>query len=107
MSRLKHRYILFWRCLLPSQPDKEYSITSLGLLQNILENMEDTLSHSRKSNLGNIFGIGAVKRATVQGKERHLLMFNSKEHILSIATQGEIQLGVADVEIRKVLSSQK
>jgi len=57
--------------------------------------------------LGSIFGVGPVKRATIQGKESHLFMFESKNHILSIAVNGEIQLGVADVEIRKVLSTQK
>jgi predicted regulator of Ras-like GTPase activity (Roadblock/LC7/MglB family) len=57
--------------------------------------------------LGNFLGVGAVKRAAIQGKGSHLLMFEAKNHILSIAVKGEVQLGAADAEIRKVLSSQK
>ncbi len=56
--------------------------------------------------LGNLFGAGTVKRAAIQGKDSHLLMFEAKNHILSIAVSGETQLGAVDAEIRKVLNSQ-
>lgn len=55
--------------------------------------------------LGNIFGIGTVKRVAIHGKGSHLLMFDAKNHFLSIAVRGENKLGVVEAEIRKVLSS--
>ena len=57
--------------------------------------------------MGTIFGVGAVKRAAVQGKETHLLMFEAKNHFLSIAVKGENQFGAVEAEIRKALSSPK
>jgi predicted regulator of Ras-like GTPase activity (Roadblock/LC7/MglB family) len=57
--------------------------------------------------LGNIFGVGSVKGAAVQGKESHQLLFEAKNHYLSVAVKGENQLGVVEAEIRKVLSPKK
>lgn len=56
------------------------------------------------NHLGNIFGVGTVKRAAIQGKERHLLMFDAKSHFLSVGISGEKQFGVVEAEIRKVLN---
>jgi len=57
--------------------------------------------------LGNIFGVGAMKGAAVQRKEKNLLLFEAKNHFLSVAVRGEIQIGAVEAEIRKVLSPKK
>jgi predicted regulator of Ras-like GTPase activity (Roadblock/LC7/MglB family) len=57
--------------------------------------------------LGDLFGAGTVKRAAIQGKVSHLLVFEAKNHFLSIAVSGENQLGVVEAEVRKVLIAQK
>jgi len=57
--------------------------------------------------LGDIFGVGTVKAATLQGKTEHLLLFESKNHYLSIAVNGESQPGVVEAEVRKALSPKK
>ena len=57
--------------------------------------------------LGGIFGVGEVKSAAVQGKECHLLMFESKSHYLSIAVKGSAQLGAVEAELRQALAPKK
>jgi predicted regulator of Ras-like GTPase activity (Roadblock/LC7/MglB family) len=57
--------------------------------------------------LGEIFGVGPVKAASLQGKTQHLLLFESKSHYLSIAVHGDSQLGAVEAEVRKALSPKK
>jgi predicted regulator of Ras-like GTPase activity (Roadblock/LC7/MglB family) len=57
--------------------------------------------------LGGIFGVGEVKAAAIHGKTQHLLLFESKNHYLSIAVKGDNQLGAIEAEVRKALSPKK
>lgn len=55
--------------------------------------------------LGTIFQAGAILSATVHGASKHLLLFATKSHFLSVLVNGELQPGPIEAEIRKVLSS--
>lgn len=57
--------------------------------------------------LGDTLGVGEVKLATVQGKSQHFLLFESKNHFLAVAVNGENQPGAIEAEIRKALSPKK
>ena len=54
--------------------------------------------------LGNQLGAGELLSAAVQGKEHHLLVFQSKNHFLSVAVDGASQLGAVESTVRKILS---
>lgn len=55
--------------------------------------------------LGTIFQSGAILSAAVHGANKHLLLFATKSHFLSIVVKGEFQAGPVEAEVRKVLSS--
>lgn len=55
--------------------------------------------------LGNVFHAGEIHFAAVQGASRHLLVFSSKSHYLSVLVQGDTLIGAVDAEIRKILAS--
>jgi predicted regulator of Ras-like GTPase activity (Roadblock/LC7/MglB family) len=57
--------------------------------------------------LGNLFGVGAMKRAAIQGKQSHLLVFEAKNHFLNVAVKGDSQFGAVEVEVCKALSPPK
>ncbi len=59
------------------------------------------------SQLGNVFGVGDTRAAAVQGKASHLLLFEAKNHYLTVAVKGESQLGAVETEVRKALSPKK
>jgi uncharacterized protein DUF4388 len=54
--------------------------------------------------LGTIFQAGAILSAAVHGTTKHLLLFATKSHFLSVVVGGEVQPGPVEAEIRKVLS---
>jgi Domain of unknown function (DUF4388) len=55
--------------------------------------------------LGTIFQAGAILSASVHGATKHLLLFATKSHFLSVVVKGEFQAGPIEAEIRKVLSA--
>ena len=57
--------------------------------------------------LGGIFGVGEAKAAAIHGKSQHLLLFESKNQYLSVAVNGDNQLGAVEAEVRKALSPKK
>lgn len=54
--------------------------------------------------LGTIFQAGAILSAAVHGANRHLLLFATKSHFLSVVVNGDVQAGAVETEVRKVLS---
>jgi hypothetical protein len=54
--------------------------------------------------LGTIFQAGAILSAAVHGATKHLLLFATKSHFLSVIVNGEVAPGPIEAEIRKVLS---
>ena len=55
--------------------------------------------------LGTIFQSGVILSAVVQGASKHLLLFATKSHFLSVVVKGESQAGPVEAEVRKVLSA--
>jgi predicted regulator of Ras-like GTPase activity (Roadblock/LC7/MglB family) len=54
--------------------------------------------------LSSIFRSGEFLFVSVQGTHKHLLLYSSKSHYLSVSVSGDSQLGIVDSEIRKILS---
>lgn len=54
--------------------------------------------------LGALFQAGAVLSAAVQGATRHLLLFATKSHFLSVLVNGDTPVGPVEAEVRRVLS---
>lgn len=54
--------------------------------------------------LGGIFGVGNVKSAAIQSKQKHLLLFDSNDQYLSISISGDRPLGAVEIEIRKLMT---
>lgn len=54
--------------------------------------------------LGANFQAGAILSAAVHGANRHLLLFATKSHFLSVVVNGDVQAGAVETEVRKVLS---
>ena len=54
--------------------------------------------------LGNQLGTGELLSASVQGQDHHLLVFQSKNHFLSVTVDGSSQLGAVESTVRKMLS---
>ncbi|HEY3309815.1 MAG TPA: DUF4388 domain-containing protein [Desulfuromonadaceae bacterium] len=54
--------------------------------------------------LGNQLGTGEMISAAVHGSDRHLLLFQSKNHYLSVAVSGNSQLGAVESVIKKALT---
>jgi predicted regulator of Ras-like GTPase activity (Roadblock/LC7/MglB family) len=54
--------------------------------------------------LGTIFQAGAILSAAVHGASKHLLLFATKSHFLSVLGNGEAQPGPIEAEVRKILS---
>jgi predicted regulator of Ras-like GTPase activity (Roadblock/LC7/MglB family) len=55
--------------------------------------------------LGKALGLGGVTSAAIQGKERQLLLFESKGRYLSVSVRGDQQLAAVESAIRGVLTS--
>ncbi|HIJ97005.1 MAG TPA: DUF4388 domain-containing protein [Desulfuromonadales bacterium] len=53
--------------------------------------------------LGELLGLGEIKAAAVHTSGFHLLMYDSKQHYLSIAVKPECNLDAVEVEIRSAL----
>ncbi|MBK5276420.1 MAG: DUF4388 domain-containing protein [Desulfuromonadales bacterium] len=53
--------------------------------------------------LGELMGLGDVKAAAVQSHDFHLLMYDSKQHYLSIAIKPEFNLETLEGEIKSAL----
>ncbi len=56
------------------------------------------------SQLGAIFQAGTVLSAAVHGANKHLLLFATKSHFLSVLVNGDVQAGAVESEVRKILS---
>jgi|ERR1039457_5253288 predicted regulator of Ras-like GTPase activity (Roadblock/LC7/MglB family) len=54
--------------------------------------------------LGGIFGVGEVKSAAIQSKQKHLLLFDTNGQYLSVSISGGRPLGAVEVEIRKMMT---
>jgi hypothetical protein len=54
--------------------------------------------------LGALFQAGAITSAVVHGTTRHLLVFSTKSHFLSVLVNGDAQVGPVEAEVRRVLS---
>jgi predicted regulator of Ras-like GTPase activity (Roadblock/LC7/MglB family) len=55
------------------------------------------------SQMGDLMGLGEVKAAAVQTRDFHLLMYDSKQHYLSIAVKPEFSLETVEAEIKAAL----
>ncbi len=55
--------------------------------------------------LGAVFGTGEVTVASVEGKERHLLFFATKNHVLSFFVDADAHVGAVEAEVRAILAS--
>lgn len=53
--------------------------------------------------LGDLLGLGEIKSVAVQSRNFHLLMYDSKQHYLSIAVKPDCNLENVEGEIRSVL----
>jgi hypothetical protein len=56
------------------------------------------------SQLGTIFQAGQILSAAVHGANKHLLVFATKSHFLSVLVNGDTQPGPVEAEVRRVLS---
>jgi len=56
------------------------------------------------SQLGALFQSGAILSAAVHGTTRHLLLFATKSHFLSVLVNADTQAGAVEAEVRKVLT---
>jgi predicted regulator of Ras-like GTPase activity (Roadblock/LC7/MglB family) len=54
--------------------------------------------------LAGIFQTGAILSAAVHGASRHLLLFSTKSHFLSVLVQGDTQAGAVEAEVRRILA---
>lgn len=54
--------------------------------------------------LGGIFQAGTVLSAAVHGANKHLLLFATKSHFLSVLVNGDVQAGAVETEVRRILS---
>ena len=57
--------------------------------------------------LGELMGLGDIKAAAVHTREYHLLMYDSKQHYLSIAVKPEFNLENVEGEIKSALTPGK
>ncbi len=57
--------------------------------------------------LGSVFQAGEVASATVQGAARHLVLFATKNHYLSVLVHGESQVGAVEAEVRRALAGNR
>jgi predicted regulator of Ras-like GTPase activity (Roadblock/LC7/MglB family) len=57
--------------------------------------------------LGDLMGLGEIKAAAVHTREYHLLMYESKQHYLSIAVKPEFNLEHVEGEIKSALTPGK
>lgn len=57
--------------------------------------------------LGEIFQVGEVLAATVQGSQQHLLLLASRTNDLSVLVKGDHQPGAVEAEIRKVVAARR
>jgi predicted regulator of Ras-like GTPase activity (Roadblock/LC7/MglB family) len=57
--------------------------------------------------LGEIFGVGPVRSAAVEGEAAHLLLFESKRSYLTMTIDGKRLLGEVEAEVRASVSARK
>jgi predicted regulator of Ras-like GTPase activity (Roadblock/LC7/MglB family) len=57
--------------------------------------------------MGELMGLGDIKAAAVHTREYHLLMYDSKQHYLSIAVKPEFNLENVEGEIKSALTPGK
>ncbi len=57
--------------------------------------------------LGSFFRAGEVASAAVQGAARHLLLFATKSHYLSVLVHGESQVGAVETEVRRAFAANR
>jgi predicted regulator of Ras-like GTPase activity (Roadblock/LC7/MglB family) len=57
--------------------------------------------------LGALFGLGEVKSAAVHARSSQLLLFEAKNHYISIAVRGESTLSQVEAEIRNAFATRK
>jgi predicted regulator of Ras-like GTPase activity (Roadblock/LC7/MglB family) len=57
--------------------------------------------------LGELMGLGDIKAAAVHTREFHLLMYDSKQHYLSIAVKPEFNLENVEGDIKSALTPGK
>jgi uncharacterized protein (DUF2237 family) len=57
--------------------------------------------------LGTVLCAGELQSAAVQGVSRHLLLFATRSHYLSVLALGESQVSAVESEVRKALSASK
>ena len=62
---------------------------------------------STGNQLGDLMGLGEVKAAAVQTSGYHLLMYDSKQHYLSIAVKPDCNLDHVEGEIKAAFVSGK
>jgi predicted regulator of Ras-like GTPase activity (Roadblock/LC7/MglB family) len=54
--------------------------------------------------IGAQFGLGDVKSVTVHGSEHHVILYDSKRHILCVSAKGSSNVNAVDGEVRRVLA---
>jgi predicted regulator of Ras-like GTPase activity (Roadblock/LC7/MglB family) len=59
------------------------------------------------SSIGNLMGLGEIKAAAVHTTNYHLLMYDSKQHYLSIAVKADCNLDNVETEIKSAFASVK
>ncbi len=57
--------------------------------------------------LGELFGVGEARSVAFQDINFHLLMFESRNHYLTVAIKGDSQLATVEADIRSTLSGKK
>jgi predicted regulator of Ras-like GTPase activity (Roadblock/LC7/MglB family) len=57
--------------------------------------------------LGAAFRAGEVLSASVRGERRHLLLFASRGHLLTVAVHGEAEIGLVETEVRRLLGGSR
>ncbi|RNC71358.1 MAG: DUF4388 domain-containing protein [Desulfuromonadales bacterium] len=57
--------------------------------------------------LGELFGLGAVKSAALQARTNQLLVFEARNHYISIAVRGESSLAQVESDIRAAFAAKK
>ncbi|BDV44157.1 PATAN domain GTPase-activating protein [Geotalea uraniireducens] len=62
---------------------------------------------STGNRLGEVFGLGELKSAAVQAKATQLLVFEAKNHYISIAVRGESALAQVEADIRSTFTAKK
>jgi len=68
-----------------------------------LEEVKVSFAGHHGNQLGDLMGLGEIKAAAVHTTNFHLLMYDSKQHYLSIAVKPECNLDSVEAEIKSAL----